>query len=104
MAAALLQRFHKATTTMPFIKESSFEVACHNDFSPTNTVFIADEPIAMIDFDTAQPGSGSGTRDIPPSRGSTSSDCCPPATHKITVRRAIQRLMIAELGHQHMGV
>lgn len=56
MAAALLQRFHDATTTMPFIKESSFEVACHNDFSPTNTVFMADEPIAMIDFDTAQPG------------------------------------------------
>jgi hypothetical protein len=56
MAAALLRRFHDATATMPLIKEGGFEVACHNDWAPTNTVFLADEPIAMIDFDTARPG------------------------------------------------
>jgi hypothetical protein len=56
MAATLLRRFHDATATMPGVERSGFEVACHNDWAPTNTVFLADEPIAMIDFDTAQPG------------------------------------------------
>lgn len=56
MAATLLRRFHDATAIMPSIKESGFEVACHNDWAPTNTVFVADKPIAMIDFDTVQPG------------------------------------------------
>ncbi len=56
MAATLLRRFHDATATMPLVKESGFEVACHNDWAPTNTVFLADEPVAMIDFDTARPG------------------------------------------------
>ncbi len=56
MAAALLRRFHDATATMHHVKASGFEVACHNDWSPTNTVFRADEPVAMIDFDTVQPG------------------------------------------------
>lgn len=56
MAAALLRRFHDATASMPLVTEKGFEVACHNDWAPTNTVFLAEEPIGMIDFDTAQPG------------------------------------------------
>ncbi|OMJ33415.1 hypothetical protein BSZ14_03845 [Sphingomonas sp. Sph1(2015)] len=56
MAAALLRGFHDATTTMPSVREGGFEVVCHNDWAPTNTVFQADEPSAMIDFDTARPG------------------------------------------------
>ena len=39
MAAGLLRRFHDATATMALIRESGCEVACHNDWSPTNTVF-----------------------------------------------------------------
>jgi aminoglycoside phosphotransferase (APT) family kinase protein len=41
---------------IPAVKESGFEVACHNDWAPTNTVFRDGEPIGMIDFDTAAPG------------------------------------------------
>ena len=56
MAAALLRQFHDATTTMPLVRRSRFEVACHNDWAPTNAVFSSGEPISMIDFDTASPG------------------------------------------------
>ena len=55
-AANLLRRFHDAITDMPVIRAGGFEVACHNDWAPTNTVFVDDMPIAMIDFDTARPG------------------------------------------------
>lgn len=55
-AAKLLRRFHDATSAMPAIRAGGFEVACHNDWAPTNTVFVDDMPAAMIDFDTAQPG------------------------------------------------
>lgn len=55
-AANLLRRFHDATAAMPAIRAGGFEVACHNDWAPTNTVFADDLPVAMIDFDTAQPG------------------------------------------------
>jgi hypothetical protein len=56
MAAALLRRFHDSTATMPSVRLGGFEVACHNDWAPTNTVFSGGEPVAMIDFDTAAPG------------------------------------------------
>lgn len=52
----LLRRFHDATTDMPAVRAGGFEVACHNDWAPTNTVFLNDVPMAMIDFDTARPG------------------------------------------------
>ncbi len=55
-AANLLRGFHDATADMPAIQATGFEVACHNDWAPTNTVFVDDMPAAMIDFDTAQPG------------------------------------------------
>jgi thiamine kinase-like enzyme len=56
MAAALLRQFHDSTTTMPLVRRSKFEVACHNDWAPTNAVFSSGEPTSMIDFDTASPG------------------------------------------------
>lgn len=55
-AANLLRRFHDATAGMPAVQAGGFEVACHNDWAPTNTVFVDDMPAAMIDFDTVQPG------------------------------------------------
>ncbi|WP_426268133.1 hypothetical protein [Sphingomonas sp. DC6300-1] len=55
-AANLLRGFHDATADMPAIQAAGFEVACHNDWTPTNTVFVDDMPAAMIDFDTVQPG------------------------------------------------
>src|SRR3712207_4429753 len=33
------------------------EVICHNDFAPYYVVFVDEEPRAIIDFDTAVPGS-----------------------------------------------
>lgn len=71
MASALLRRFHDATASMPFVKEQGFEVACHNDWAPTNTVFLADEPVGMIDFDTAGQARGSGMPDTQLSPGLT---------------------------------
>lgn len=55
-AAHLLRRFHDATADMPSVRQGGFEVACHNDWAPTNTVFVENMPAAMIDFDTARPG------------------------------------------------
>ncbi len=55
-AANLLRRFHDATADMLAVREGGVEVACHNDWAPTNTVFVEDMPVAMIDFDTARPG------------------------------------------------
>lgn len=56
-AATLLRRFHDATTTFPAVRSAGAEIICHNDFGPPNAVFRDDLPWAMIDFDTATPGS-----------------------------------------------
>jgi Phosphotransferase enzyme family len=53
-AAALLRRFHDATSGLPLC--APHEVVCHNDWSPANTVFREGMPVAMIDFDMAAPG------------------------------------------------
>lgn len=53
-AAALLRRFHDATAGSPLAGEH--EVVCHNDWGPNNTVMCAGRPVAMIDFDSAAPG------------------------------------------------
>ena len=53
-AARLLRRFHDATAGSELAGEH--EVVCHNDPSPCNFVFVADHPIALIDFDDAAPG------------------------------------------------
>lgn len=55
-AAGLLRRFHDATADMPAVRAGGFEVACHNDWAPTNTVFREGMPVGMIDFDTVRPG------------------------------------------------
>ncbi len=47
----LLRAFHDATRTAPN------RVTCHHDPGPNNTVFRNDLPVALIDFDTAEPGS-----------------------------------------------
>lgn len=50
-AAQLLRRFHDATSQTSLT--AGTEVVCHNDVSPVNTVFIGDQPTALIDFDLA---------------------------------------------------
>ncbi len=66
-AARLLRRYHDATSE--YVPRDcavwqfqppdprSHEVICHNDFAPYNLVFVEGEPRAIIDFDTAGPGS-----------------------------------------------
>lgn len=65
-AAKMLRGFHDATRDfvhlpsdhwrVPELLREPVEIICHNDFSPYNTVFRDDLPIAMIDFDVAAPG------------------------------------------------
>lgn len=55
-AAGLLRRFHDATAEMAIVRSAGAEVMCHNDWAPTNAVFVDDVPVALIDFDTARPG------------------------------------------------
>ena len=54
-AAALLRRFHDATAGLDAVRDCG-EVACHNDWAPTNAVFRRGQPVALIDFDTMAPG------------------------------------------------
>jgi len=58
-AARLIRRYHDATASLfagAAWRRVGMEVACHNDLSPCNTVFQGGEPIALIDFDAAAPG------------------------------------------------
>jgi hypothetical protein len=54
-AARLLRGFHDATEGSALVPAGA-EVICHNDFGPPNAVFRSAMPWAMIDFDTAAPG------------------------------------------------
>lgn len=54
-AARLLRGFHDATEGAALVPAGA-EVICHNDFGPPNAVFRRALPWAMIDFDTAAPG------------------------------------------------
>jgi hypothetical protein len=65
--ARLMRNFHDATTgyvsqvpynrwQFPYPDPTQYEVICHNDIAPYNTVFVNDKPVAFIDFDTAGPG------------------------------------------------
>jgi aminoglycoside phosphotransferase (APT) family kinase protein len=56
-AGRLIRRFHDATIGILARGTSArLEVVCHNDLSPCNCVFRIGIPVAMIDFDTAAPG------------------------------------------------
>jgi Ser/Thr protein kinase RdoA (MazF antagonist) len=56
-AARLIRRFHDATVgLLARGGDTPLEVICHNDLSPCNFVFRIGIPVAMIDFDTAAPG------------------------------------------------
>jgi Ser/Thr protein kinase RdoA (MazF antagonist) len=54
-AARLIRRYHDATAGAAIT--GCEEVACHNDLSPCNFVFRNGVPVAVIDFDSAAPGS-----------------------------------------------
>ncbi|MDP9264519.1 MAG: phosphotransferase [Chloroflexota bacterium] len=62
-AARLLRRYHDAAATFAppagaawrIVAPGRFEVVCHNDMAPYNTVFREERPIAMIDWDLAGP-------------------------------------------------
>jgi hypothetical protein len=54
-AAQLIRSFHDATAGTALAGDD--EVVCHNDLSPCNTVFRDGEPVGIIDFDAAAPGS-----------------------------------------------
>jgi aminoglycoside phosphotransferase (APT) family kinase protein len=53
-SARVLRRFHDATAGSELAGEH--EIVCHNDPSPCNFVFVAERPVALIDFDHAAPG------------------------------------------------
>lgn len=58
-AAQLIRRFHDATVGLVGQQTGTprrLEVVCHNDLSPCNSIFRGRIPIALIDFDTAAPG------------------------------------------------
>jgi hypothetical protein len=59
-AAALIRHYHDLTAELVDASAAhalGSEIICHNDLSPCNFVFRAGEPIAIIDFDAAAPGS-----------------------------------------------
>jgi hypothetical protein len=59
-AARIIRRFHDLSVELvasPAARAVGIEVICHNDLSPCNFVFRGGAPVAMIDFDTAAPGS-----------------------------------------------
>lgn len=51
-AAALIRSYHDATRGLA----AEADVICHNDLSPCNFVFVDGLPAALIDFDSASPG------------------------------------------------
>lgn len=67
-AAELLRRYHDALATFVppadarwrFVAPGKHEVICHNDWAPYNAVFDGHRPIAMLDWDSAGPGSRLG--------------------------------------------
>lgn len=64
-AARLLRRYHDALegfTPPPdarwrCVAPGSHDIICHNDWSPSNALFHGHVPVAMLDWDSAGPGS-----------------------------------------------
>jgi len=55
VAAGMISRLHATTASISLSGEN--EVVCHGDLSPCNFVFRGEQPVAMIDFDSAHAGS-----------------------------------------------
>lgn len=53
-AGRLLRAFHDATRDSKLAAGAS--IVCHNDFGPNNAIFLDERPVAIIDFDLAEPG------------------------------------------------
>jgi len=64
-AAKLLRRYHDALegfvpprdARWRFVPPGNHDVICHNDWSPSNALFRGHTPNAMLDWDSAGPGS-----------------------------------------------
>jgi thiamine kinase-like enzyme len=64
-AATLLRRYHDSVegfvppsdARWRFAAPTAHEVICHNDWSPANALFRGHTPVAMLDWDSAGPGS-----------------------------------------------
>lgn len=64
-AAAVLRRYHDSLEGFEappgahwrFVAPGPHEVICHNDWSPSNALFRGHEPVVMLDWDSAGPGS-----------------------------------------------
>jgi hypothetical protein len=64
-AANLLRRYHDSLESFVpppdarwrYVPSGAHEVICHNDWSPGNALFRGHTPIAMLDWDSAGPGS-----------------------------------------------
>src|SRR5439155_16058344 len=64
-AAHLLRRYHDLLATFipppdarwRIVAPGAHEVICHNDWAPYNALFDGHRPIAMLDWDSAGPGS-----------------------------------------------
>ena len=71
--ARLIRRYHDSARSFgvpsdwaPVVRRADLpalrfdeELVCHNDLAPWNTVFVAEHPIAFIDWDSAAPGTRS---------------------------------------------
>ena len=71
----LLRAFHDATRGSRLA--GHHDVVCHHDPGPTNFVFRDGMPAALIDFDTAEPGSATGRHRL----------CRVDVVHRLEVRR-----------------
>lgn len=59
-AARLIRAYHDATGPLlrsGAARAAGLDIVCHNDLSPCNFVFRNGQPVAIIDFDAAAPGS-----------------------------------------------
>lgn len=64
-AARLLRRYHDLASTFTpppdakwrIVAPVQHEVICHNDWAPYNAIFDGRHPVAMLDWDSAGPGS-----------------------------------------------